>query len=112
LLPLLGFFAPVLIRSPRRRWRRVAFWLCVFEVCLSALLWFNSVSSFMNPTGIRLRFFGIPVTTIWNAGGQFGYFAVRGLLFAVAAVLISGAPSIATTVGTPPVRSLPNDGAR
>jgi hypothetical protein len=96
LLPLLGFFAPVLTRSPRRRWRRVGVWLCVFEICLSALLWFNSISSFMNPTGIHVRLFGMTVATIWNAGGQFGYFAVRGLLFAAAAFLISSAPSIAS----------------
>lgn len=93
-LPLVGFATPVLCNSPARRWRRIAFCLCVFEVCISPLLWVGSLLSFMDPMAFRLRILGIPILTITSSGGQFLYFAARGLLFGIAAVLISSAPQI------------------
>ncbi len=55
------------------------------------MFWFGSLISFMDPIGIRVRVLGVPVFTIWGLDGQLVYFAVRGSLFAVAAVLILSA---------------------
>jgi hypothetical protein len=95
-LPLLGFLAPVLCNSPRRIWRRMTFWLCAFEVCISPLLWIGSISSFMDPQGFKLRFFGVAFMTIWSVPGQFVYCAIRGLVFAAAAILTLSAPPLET----------------
>ena len=94
-IPLFGFAAPFIWRASKG-WRRTAFCLCVFEVCLSPLFWVGSMASFMDPLGFRVRLLGIPVLAIWSAGGQFVFFAVRGATFVFAAFLIRTMPTPST----------------
>lgn len=91
-LPLLGFLTP-LLRFLEKRWlQHIAFWLCLFEVLLSVLFWLGSMVHYGDPRGFRVRLLGFPIATVWSSGGQFLYFALRALAFAVAAILISTVP--------------------
>lgn len=90
-LALLGFASPVLEVSSRRLWHRIAFWLCVLEVCISPMLWVGFMVSFVDPLSFRFRVLGVPLFTIQSPLAMFGYCVARAALFASAAYLVASA---------------------
>jgi hypothetical protein len=87
-LALLGVFSPILLYF-RPVWLvSAARWFCLFQIGISALLFFGSLVSAMNPVGFHVYLFGFKLGTVWNLGGQFLYFALRATAFGVSAICL------------------------
>lgn len=96
-LPLLGFAAPLLCSWQSQRLRRIAFWFCIFEACVSLLLFWTTMTMsdvLLLLRAVRFRILGVPIMPVYNVGGLFVYFTARAAIFLFAAVLISKAPAI------------------
>jgi hypothetical protein len=91
-LALLGLLSPLLLYF-RPSWLvRIVRWFCFFQVGVSALLFFGSLLSAMNPIGFHIYLLGFKLGTIWNLGGQLIYLGLRATVFGLSAIHLSSKP--------------------
>jgi ABC-type xylose transport system permease subunit len=89
---LLGLLSPLLLYF-RPAWLiRIVRWFCFFQVGVSALLFFGSLISAMNPIGFHIHLFGIKLGTVWSLGGQFIYLGLRATAFGLSAIYLNSKP--------------------
>ena len=87
-LSLVGLLAPCLWFH-REPWPfRMAITLCIVEVFLSVVSFFECVISFMDHPAYLLRFFGFTFVTMASIEAQLCYFTMRALIFTGCAVVL------------------------